>query len=197
MGWDWLVALLLFEFATGFTPGPNNILALSIGFSHGYRGTLPHIFGVAFGFPVMLLAIGLFLKPLMDRYPMLFDLLRYLSIAVVLWIAWRVATASGEKHQVASRPPITFWQSVVLQWINPKAWAGALTIVTIYTRPERYIFSLFAAAFVTIFMTFAAVSLWSLSGNVLNRLMRDPVTIRRFNLLMAFLLILSVGMMLF
>jgi len=201
IGWDWLLALVLFEFASGFTPGPNNILAMAIGFSHGYRKTLPHVFGVAIGFPVMLLAIGFFLKPLMDRVPLLFELLKYLSVAVVLWIAWKIAAAPVEEEleegEELARHPITFRQSLMLQWINPKAWAGALTIVTIYTIPDRYAASLFAAAFVTIFMTFSAVSLWAFSGRALKLLMRDPKKIRIFNLLMAVLLVLSVGMMLF
>jgi len=201
MGWDWLLALVFFEFASGFTPGPNNVLALAIGFSHGYRKTLPHIFGVAIGFPLMLLAIGFFLKPVMDRVPMLFDLLRFASLAVVLWIAWKIATAPVEEEleegEEIARHPITFAQSVMLQWINPKAWAGALTIVTIYTIPGAFASSLFAAAFVTIFMTFSAVSLWSLSGRAIKRLMRDPARIRLFNYTMALLLLVSVGMMLF
>jgi threonine/homoserine/homoserine lactone efflux protein len=201
MGLDWLLALVFFEFASGFTPGPNNVLALAIGFSHGYRKTLPHILGVAIGFPLMLLAIGFFLKPVMDRVPMLFDLLRFLSVAVVIWIAWKIATAPVEEEleegKEIARHPITFAQSLMLQWINPKAWAGALTIVTIYTVPGAYATSLFAAAFVTIFMTFSAVSLWSLSGRYIKKLMSDPKKIRFFNILMAILLLISVAMMLF
>ncbi|WP_456391563.1 LysE family translocator, partial [Nitratifractor sp.] len=95
------------------------------------------------------------------------------------------------------RDPITFFQSVLLQWINPKAWAGALSIVTIYTVPEHYATSLLLAAGVTILIIFSAVSLWSLSGKAMKRLLHDPRKIRIFNSIMALLLILSVGMMLF
>ncbi|WP_457607819.1 LysE family translocator [Nitratifractor sp.] len=201
IGFDWLLALLLFELATGYTPGPNNLIAMAIGFSHGYRKALPHILGVTLGFPLMLLAIGFFLKPLMDRWPLLFDLLKYLSVAFVLWIAWKVAMAPVQDPESEAeeepRPPMTFWKSVLLQWVNPKAWAGALSIVTIYTIPQHYTVSLFAAAFVTIFMVFAAVSLWAVAGKGIKALMRDPVKIRLFNYTMALLLLLSVGMMLF
>jgi len=198
VGWDWLVALVLFEFATGFTPGPNNILAMAIGFVHGYRKTLPHILGVAVGFPLMLLVIGFFLKPLMDRVPMLYELLRYLSVAVVLWIAWQIAMAPVEGEiESELRAPVTFWQSVMLQWINPKAWAGALSIVTLYTVPDHYTLSLLFAAIVTLFMVFSAVSLWAVSGKAIRRFLKEPRSVRLFNLLMALLLVLSVLMMLF
>jgi len=42
----------------GFTPGPNNIIALSIGFNYGYKKAIPHVFGVTIGFPVMLVLVG-------------------------------------------------------------------------------------------------------------------------------------------
>ncbi len=204
LGWDWLLALLLFELATGYTPGPNNLLALSIGFSHGYRRALPHILGVTVGFPLMLLAIGFFLKPLLDHSPLLFEGLKYLSVAFVLTLAWRVATApvAEEKSEIeeAERQPaapITFWQSVLLQWVNPKAWAGALSIVTIYTIPGHFTRSMLAAAFVTAFMVFTAVSLWALAGRFLKGRIRDPRKIRLFNRVMALSLVLSVGMMIF
>ncbi len=198
-GWDWLAALVLFEFATGFTPGPNNLLALAIGFGHGFRRAIPHIMGVTLGFPLMLLAIGLFVRPLMERMPLLFELLRYASLAFVLYLAWKVATAPvGQEHSAQeSSAPVTFGQSLLLQWINPKAWAAALSIVTLYTRPEHFTSDLFAAAFVTIFMLLPAVSLWAVSGRVIQRFLRRPRSVRRFNRLMATLLVLSVGMMLF
>ncbi len=203
LGWDWLLALVLFELATGYTPGPNNLIALSIGFNHGYRRTLPHILGVTIGFPLMLLAIGFFLKPLLDHSPLLFEGLKYLSIAFVLYLAWKVATApvaeeESEIEEAELQPtPINFWQSVLLQWVNPKAWAGALSIVTIYTIPERFTQSMLAAAFVTVFMVFTAVSLWALAGRFLKGAIRDPKKIRLFNWTMALLLVLSVGMMVF
>jgi threonine/homoserine/homoserine lactone efflux protein len=149
----------------------------------------------------MLLAIGFFLKPLLDRVPLLFEMLKYLSVAIVLWIAWKIATAPVDREiargEEEARHPITFAQSLLLQWVNPKAWAGALTIVTLYTIPDNYARSLWAAAAVTVGMTFTAVSLWSLSGKSLKKLMRDPRKIRLFNQTMAVLLVLSVVMMVF
>ncbi len=41
------------------TPGPNNIMILSSGLNLGIRRSIPHLFGIAVGFPVMLVAVGL------------------------------------------------------------------------------------------------------------------------------------------
>ena len=75
MTWSWLLALALFVAVAGLTPGPNNIIAMAIGFNHGFRKVLPHLFGVMVGFPVMLLMIGFVLRPLMEQYTAVFLLL--------------------------------------------------------------------------------------------------------------------------
>jgi len=48
-----------FALATSITPGPNNIMLTASGANFGFRRTIPHMLGVAIGFTVMVLAIGL------------------------------------------------------------------------------------------------------------------------------------------
>ena len=71
-----LLAIFFFAFATAFTPGPNNLMLLSSGLTFGYKRTLAHIFGVAVGFPLMVLAIGLGLGVIFENYPFLFQILK-------------------------------------------------------------------------------------------------------------------------
>ncbi len=199
MGWDWLLAISLFIAVAGLTPGPNNIIAMTIGFNHGYRKVLPHLFGVLVGFPVMLLLIGLVLRPLMDQYATAFLLLKYTSIAYVLYLAWRIATAPTDAEMLPEErtPPITFWQSVAFQWINPKAWAGALTTVTVYMIPEQYRTSLAIAVFLSMLSILVAISMWALIGKQIKRFLAHPKQVQVFNITMAGLLLVAVGMMVF
>ena len=48
-----LFSLVLFFFVAAFTPGPNNILASYSGFNFGILKTIPHMFGVIFGFTTL------------------------------------------------------------------------------------------------------------------------------------------------
>ena len=59
-----LPALIALAIATLFTPGPNNAMLAASGARFGFRQTLPHALGVALGFPVMLLIVGLALGEL-------------------------------------------------------------------------------------------------------------------------------------
>ncbi len=197
MSWDGFVALFIFIAVAGLTPGPNNVIAMAIGFNHGYRRVLPHLAGVTVGFPVMLLLIGLVLRPVMEQYRVVFALLKYASIAYILYIAWHIATApvEGDILPRERKRPITFWQSMAFQWINPKAWAGALTTVTVYLAPEHYRTGLVIAALLSAGTIVIAISLWALMGKQIKRLLAHPRQMRIFNMVMAGLLLVSVGMM--
>ncbi len=197
MEWGQIAALMMFVSIAGLTPGPNNIIAMAIGFHHGYRSVLPHLLGVTVGFPVMLLLIGWVLRPVMEQYAAWFALLKYLSIAYILYIAWHVATAPVEVSGPTDTRtvPITFWHSVAFQWVNPKAWAGALTTVTLYLPPEHYRSGLILAALFSAATIVAAISLWALMGRTIQHWLARPSQMRAFNITMALLLLVSVGMM--
>ncbi len=197
MGWDWFLSILLFISVAGLTPGPNNIIAMSIGFNHGYRKVFPHLFGVLVGFPVMLLLIGLILRPLMEQYITAFLLLKYASIAYVFYLAWRIATTPVDKEIVSEKKitPITFWQSVAFQWINPKAWAGALITINVYIIPEHYRMSLLIAVILSMLSIFIAILSWTLIGKQIKRFLMHPKYVKIFNISMAVLLLVAVGMM--
>jgi len=197
--WNWLIAISLFIAIIGLTPGPNNIIAMSIGFNHRYYKVLPHLFGVLVGFPVMLLLIGLVLRPLMDRYITLFLILKYISIIYVVYLAWQIA-ATPTNEEILSQDnisPINFWQSVAFQWINPKAWIGALTTINVYIIPKHYWISLMVAVALSMLSIFIAILMWALIGKQIKRLLMYPIQVRIFNITMAGLLLLTVGMIIF
>ena len=197
VGWDWFISISLFIAVAGLTPGPNNIIAMSIGFNHGYRKVLPHLFGVLIGFPVMLLLIGLILRPLMEQYTTAFLLLKYASIAYVFYLAWQIATTPTNEEILSQKriTPITFWQSVAYQWINPKAWAGALTTINVYIIPKYYWMSLLIAVMLSMLSIFVAILMWTLIGKQIKRFLMHPQHVRIFNISMAVLLLIAVGMM--
>ncbi len=199
MGWDWFISIFLFIAVAGLTPGPNNVIAMTIGFNHGYKKVLPHLLGVLVGFPIMLLLIGLVLRPLMKEYVAFFLMLKYISIAYVLYLAWQIATTSTNEDILSQKQikPITFWQSVAFQWINPKAWAGALTTINVYIISKHYWMSLSVAIMLSMLSIFVAILLWAVIGKQIKRFLMHPKQVRIFNITMAILLLIAVAMMLF
>ena len=122
--------------------------------------------------------------------------LKVTSVVYLLYLAWRIANAAPPRAGEARGRPFTFLQAAAFQWVNPKAWAMALTAVTVYTESRSLAEIVFVAAF------FGAVNLpsvgsWTLLGQAMRRLLDEPGRLRRFNVTMALLLVASLYPVLF
>lgn len=129
---DVLYALILFCFVSGVTPGPNNVMLMSSGVNFGFRRTLPHLLGVVLGFALMVALIGLGLDAIFAHVPQLLPIMRWAGAAYMLWLAWRIANSGPVRDGDARGRPLGFFGAAAFQWINPKAWAIAISALTAY-----------------------------------------------------------------
>lgn len=186
-----ITALVGFSIVTLFTPGPNNLMLMASGINFGYRRTLPHLLGVAFGFAVMLTAVGLGLAQVFTLVPILRLVLKAVSVVFMLWLAWKIATehAPGAEGKTVGRP-LRFGQAAAFQWVNPKAWAIAITATSAYA-PVAGSLGVAIVAAVFCLTGLASSNTWVLAGRAVARFLRDPRHLRRFNIVMALLLVLT------
>ena len=176
----------------GFTPGPNNILVASSGVNFGFRATIPHILGVTFGFPAMLLVVGLGLAKIFLAVPWVHVAFKYISIAYLLYLAWRIAVTSTMASTDGTAKPLTFLQAAAFQWVNVKAWITAISAITTYTVVDASLpWQIVAIAVLDILITFASVACWTLFGHFLRDYLHTDARRRGFNLAMAMLLLMS------
>jgi threonine/homoserine/homoserine lactone efflux protein len=190
---DLFLALAAFAFVSSITPGPNNLMLMASGATFGLRRTLPHMLGVALGFGLMVFLVGLGLAGLIATIPAAGLGLKLVSVAYLLYLAWRIATAVPAEP--GTRPdgrPFSFWQAAGFQWVNPKAWTMALGAVALYA-PDRSIAAVGLVAAVFTAINLPSVSVWAAAGSQMARLLRSPQALRRFNLAMALLLVASLA----
>lgn len=191
MSADALLALVAFAFATLWTPGPNNILLANSGATYGFKRTVPHLLGVSWGFPFMLFCVAVGLGEAFRAEPALRESLRYVGAAVMLWIAWKVASAARAKAEGGRRRPWRFHEAMAFQWINPKAWSMAVGVASAYmtgTHPMGEAASI-ASVFVLIGMGSAAG--WTGFGAALRRWLSTDARLRAFNFAMGALVAAS------
>ena len=187
------LALAAFAFVTSVTPGPNNIMLLASGANFGVRRSVPHMLGISGGFTVMVALVGIGVMALFDLFPPLHAALRVGSVLYLVWLAWRIATAAPPSGEVrATGAPMTFVQAALFQWVNPKAWAMALSAIAAYA-PDRSLAAVLVVATVFGAINLPSVGVWALLGQALRRLLSDPARLRAFNVAMAALLILSLA----
>lgn len=185
-----LLAFVLFAFATAGTPGPNNMMLLASGANFGFRRTVLHILGISCGLGFMVLAMGFGLGGVFRAYPVLHEGLRWVGAAYMLWLAWKIAMSSSVGDREMGKP-MTFLQAAAFQWLNPKAWAMALSTVTTYT-PEGSgwtIVPLLAGIFMLVGAPCSAA--WAGFGQGLRPFLDRPAVLRTFNVTMAALLVAS------
>ena len=186
-------ALLLFAFVTSITPGPNNMMVLASTVNFGFRRTLPHMFGISFGFMSLLVAVGLGLGALLVTVPTLYLALKVCGAVYLLWIAWKIGTSRSLSEASARSRPIRFLGAAAFQWVNPKAWVMAVTAMATYAdpSPDLYWLSVLLIAATFGLMTAPSVSVWGGVGTVSRQWLSEPRRLRAFNITMALLLIVS------
>jgi threonine/homoserine/homoserine lactone efflux protein len=188
-----LFPLLGYIVVSSVTPGPNNLMMLQSGANFGLARTWPHILGVAVGFPVMIVAIGFGLTYVFDAYPIVHEILKWVSFIFLLWLAWQIASAGRPDAQAAGGKPVTFLQAAAFQWVNPKGWAmGVGALALFITDGGNRALQVGVIAFL-----FGAVCLpngvaWTLFGRAIAGFLENERNARWFNIAMALLLIVSV-----
>lgn len=193
---DLLAGLTLFAFVSSITPGPNNAMLMASGANFGLKRTAPHMAGVSLGFLFLILAVGLGLGGLFTAYPLLHDLLKVLGCGYLVWLAWKLATAKGLGSASTSGKPMTFLQAAGFQWVNPKAWAMAVSGVSAYTPQAGYVANLFVMGAVFAVVNLPCIGAWTGFGVGMRRFLDQPGALRAFNLTMAGLLLISLWPML-
>lgn len=184
-----ILPLLAFAIACSVTPGPNVLMVAAAAANHGVRATLPHQFGIAIGFAVMLLIVGLGLAAPFATWPLLHAILKWGGAAWLLVLAWKIARA-GAPGEGPSRPPLGFMGAALFQWVNPKAWMIALAAIPTFTTPEGDVL----AETLRIAIVFALVCVpctlvWAGLGAGAGTLLHSPAALRGFNVTMAVLMV--------
>ena len=193
MSVDLFLALLAFAFATSVTPGPNNLMLLASGVNFGFRRSIPHMLGVGLGFGLMVIVIGLGLGAVFETYPVMHRLLAYGGGAYMLWLAWKIATTGPVGEAKVGSRPMTFLQAALFQWVNPKAWVMAITAVATYTVASSHAASVLLVGLTFVLVNIPSISVWTLSGVAIRRVLTDPRHLRLFNIGMALLLLASLA----
>jgi threonine/homoserine/homoserine lactone efflux protein len=192
-----LVPYILYCIAMSGTPGPNNVMVMASGVNYGYRRSLPHIFGINVGFSLMLAVMALGLGAVFVAEPRLQMALKVVGVAYMLWLAWKIATASGIAEGKAGGRPMTFLEGAAFQWVNVKAWFMVVGAISVYAPPD---FSPVQKALylggVMLIAGSPPTHIWTLFGVGIRRFLQNPKALRAFNITMAVLLVISLMPML-
>ena len=116
------------------TPGPANMALLATGARYGFRAALPFVAGVALGKQFVIWPVGFGLMELADRVPWVFEGLKWVSAAYIIWLAWKVSQLRLGPSNDAPKVP-GFLAGLIVHPLNPKAWAMIVAGFTGFVTP--------------------------------------------------------------
>jgi cysteine/O-acetylserine efflux protein len=184
-----IIPLISFVIVTTFTPGPNNISSASMGVIYGYKHTLSYLFGIAFGFFLVMLACAYLSSALLNIIPALEEYLRIVGACYILWLAI-VTLRTSYSFDKSDSTPKAFIKGFILQFLNPKVAIYGLTLYSTFLSPvsDRLDYlSLSAVAFAA--TAFIATSTWALFGAAIRNYLQNMHFRKIVNLLLSLLLI--------
>ena len=165
---------------------------------YGFGRTLPHLAGVILGFALMIAVVGLGLDVLFERFPQILPVMRVAGSLYMVWLALKIALAKPIGEVEPGGRPIGFFAAAGFQWVNPKAWAMALSALATYAGVvDGYTGGVLFIAALCGLIAIPCSGVWTLFGASLSRLLMDPRVTRPFNWTMAALLVASIAPILF
>ena len=186
-----IMGLMTFAFIMSVTPGPNNMMLLASGANFGLRRTLPHMLGVGIGFVVMCFMVGMGIIQILDAWPLSYTLLKVVSTVYLIFLAYKIAIATPPSAEgKPAGKPITFMQALLFQWVNPKAVTMAVSALSIYAE-DYSVQSVAAVAIIFGLVNLPSVSLWTILGQQMQKILSSQKRLTYFNWIMASLLIVS------
>ena len=194
---EYFIPLLILCIVQSGTPGPNNIMLTASGKNFGYIKTIPHMLGVVLGFLSLIIVFGLGLTVIFSKYPIIQFILRIVGSIYLLYLSYRIYS-SVNTEDLSKSKPITFMESSLFQYVNPKGVMMAITTISIYTDHINFKFiSSFSEGMIYILIAFTisniiAVITWTSVGVFIGQFIKSARGIKLFNALMAFLLVLTI-----
>ena len=186
-----LISFSIFALTAAVTPGPNNIMLAASGANYGFRRTLPHIIGICVGFGFLVIAGGLGLGTFLQNFPQFFSFAKLFALFFLLYLAWRIGTASSPEISKDSKP-IRFHTAAFFQWINPKGLTVVISSIAAYTETATSIWrALPLMVLIFVLVTAIGTCLWALLGTLISELLANKKHRVAFNITMAFLLLVS------
>lgn len=173
------------------TPGPGVLSLAGVGAAYGYRAGLLYLTGLCFGNAAVGLAVVTGLAAILLSVPVLRVVLAVLTAAYLLYLAYGIARAGATIAFREARKPPGFVGGVLLQLINPKAYAVNTVFFTSFAFWPGDLATEVGLKLVLINIVWLPLhGLWLWAGISLRRLVLSARIQRRINILMALALAL-------
>ncbi|HBR37311.1 MAG TPA: LysE family translocator, partial [Sulfitobacter pontiacus] len=131
-----LLAFVPAALALNLTPGADMMFCLGQGMRFGPRASVAASAGVALGGMVHVTLAGLGLGAVVAALPWAFDVIRWIGVGYLLWLAVQTWRSSGAAATPVPAPKSAFRSGLIVNLTNPKVILFVLAFVPQFVVPE-------------------------------------------------------------
>ena len=167
-----LISFITYMLISTFTPGPNNIMAMSLAGKEGFKKSIKFNLGVGFGYLILIPICGICLSWLINIIPDLKNILKILGSVYIVYLAYLIIKDKKTNNDEKKTKHAEFFQGMLLQFINPKGVIFVITAFSTFIFPYHnsqgsiYLFAITLAV-----LTLISTCLWALFGSAFNTFM--------------------------
>jgi cysteine/O-acetylserine efflux protein len=182
-------SLMTYVLVSSFTPGPSNISSASLAVMHGYKKTLNYQAGLAGGVFFLMVLSGWFSTTLLNIFPALEPILRYVGAGYILYLAFGILKASYS-FAAEDVKPLRLANGFALQILNPKLIVYAFTLFSAFLAPlTTNLVLVMLAAVILAGISFCATTSWAIFGTAIKTYLHHPRLKTVINILLSLSLV--------
>jgi threonine/homoserine/homoserine lactone efflux protein len=190
-----MISFITAVFFMLITPGPGVLSTAGVGSGFGYRPGLVFLAGLFIGTNLVALAVVTGLAAIVFSVPYVRNLLLLASAAYLLYLAFRIATSGSKIAFIEASKPPGLMGGILLQAINPKAYAVNTTLFTGFAFWPQNLMTETIIKFIILNAIWIPIHLlWLTAGVWLKRLDLPQRTQFTINIFMALALLAVVGL---
>ncbi|WP_170762153.1 LysE family translocator [Ruegeria lacuscaerulensis] len=131
-----LLAFIPAALVLNFTPGADMMFCFGQGLRSGARPAIAASAGISVGSMVHVLLAGLGLGAAVATMPWLFDVIRWMGVAYLLYLAWGAFRSGAVSADAPSKPTrFAFRDGLVVNLTNPKVILFVLAFIPQFVNP--------------------------------------------------------------
>lgn len=183
-----IAAFFSYVLLSTYTPGPNNIMAMSNASKHGFVKGLRFNIGVFCGWLVLMTLCCAFTALLFGVIPKIEPYMRVVGAVYILWLAWcvwRDKPHEGKRRAMETNSVLT---GALLQFVNVKVILFGITVMSTFLLPNVHsVPALLGCIVLLCLVGFSSTCCWALFGALFSRVFEAHR--KGLNLVMALLLV--------
>lgn len=184
------LAFVSYVFVMTFTPGPNNIMAMTFANQDGFRKTQKFMLGVSCGFFILMLLASFFNLLLYSYLPKIKLGMDIIGAAYMVFLAVKIVLSKPHGDEKKDSKLNAFLPGMLLQFVNPKGVLYCITVAASFIMPYYHsALSILLFALFTTAVVYASNNVWGAFGVLFQKLLSKYQ--KPFNIVMALLLVYS------